>query len=113
MNQNSTFTPGPWHVAQDLDLYGNYRIEESAAEQEDWVNEGFEHADEEGERRQLIVNDRSEMNRLLIEVSPEMFEVCRLLAQREDDDDPLIQDARAILDKIETAQQALEVGGGP
>ena len=45
------FSQTPWHVSPDWDLYGFYHLSEAAEEQEDWVNEGFEISDEEGERR--------------------------------------------------------------
>ena len=96
-----SFTQGPWHVDADLDQYGYYRIAEAATEQEDWVNAGFAVSDEEGERRQETSNQHETGNVALIESAPDMWEIVRLLAEREDSDDPLIQDAVALVTKIE------------
>ena len=60
----------------DLDQYGFYHLSEAAEEQEDWVNEGFEIGDEEGERRQEIANLHDSHNARLMQAAPALFRAC-------------------------------------
>ena len=70
------FSQSPWHVNPDLDQYGFYHLSEAAEEQEDWVNEGFEDSDEEGERRQEIANLHDSHNARLMQTAPALFQAC-------------------------------------
>ena len=70
------FSDLPWHVNSDLDQYGFYHLSEAAEEQEDWVNEGFEIGDEEGERRQEIANLHDCQNARLMQAAPALLRAC-------------------------------------
>ena len=70
------FSETPWHVNPDLDQYGFYQLSEAAAEQEDWVNKGFEIGDEEGERRQEIANLHDSNNACLMQAAPILLRAC-------------------------------------
>jgi hypothetical protein len=86
-NEESFFTPGPWTVYANLDHYGQYEVAEAVREQDDWVNEGWNIGDEEGERRQEIANRHDAGNARLIAAAPDLLAACKLaLAQDADDD---------------------------
>jgi hypothetical protein len=70
------FSEPPWHVNPDLDQYGFYHLSEAAEEQEDWVNEGFEISDDEGERRQEMANLHDSHNARLIQAAPAFLQAC-------------------------------------
>ena len=51
--------------------------------------------------RDAMVDDTEKHNNCVgIEAVPEMYEICRLLAER-DEDDPLVQDAIKLMDKMQ------------
>ncbi len=70
------FTKHPWQVNSDLDQYGYYYLSQAAEEQEDWVNEGFETSDDEGERRQEIANLHDSHNSRLMQAAPTLLRAC-------------------------------------
>ncbi len=69
-------TPEPWSVDR-TDDYGSYRIHEAAKEQNQWVDEGYDLSEEEGERPGAIAEQHDEGNRLLIEVAPQLLKLVR------------------------------------
>ncbi len=69
-------TPEPWSVDR-TDDYGSYRIHEAAKEQNQWVDEGYDLSEEEGERRGAIAEQHDEGNLLLIEVAPQLLKLVR------------------------------------
>ena len=66
-------TPEPWEVSRDMDNYGRYTILGAAHEQNEWVDEGYEISDEEGDRRAEEAQERDEGNRVLIQAAPDML----------------------------------------
>lgn len=94
-----TITPGDWVVEANLDLYGHYVLYVAAVEQETWVNQGFDVSDKEGERRQRVANRHDAANAALMSAAPKLFEIVRVLAERENDD-PLVADAVELLETM-------------
>lgn len=68
------FTPRPWEVERDAGQYGRYTILQAAHEQNEWIDEGYEISDEEGDRRAELSNTRDENNRTLIQAAPDLYE---------------------------------------
>ncbi len=66
-------TPEPWEVSKDPDMYGRYTIDRAAHEQNEWIDEGYEISDEEGERREEEAAERDEGNRRLIQAAPKLL----------------------------------------
>lgn len=72
-------TPGPWTVEPHPDTEGAYIVKEALHEQRIWGTEGYDVSDEEGDRRDLIVERRDTGNVRLIRIAPELFEALRNL----------------------------------
>lgn len=70
-------TLGPWTVASHPDTEGAYIVEEARYEQMTWGPDGYDISDEEGDRRDLIVERRNAGNTRLIALAPMLFEVLR------------------------------------
>jgi len=70
-------TPGPWTVESHPDTEGAYIVTEARYEQQTWGPDGYDISDEEGDRRDLIVERRDAGNIRLIAVAPRLFEVLR------------------------------------
>ena len=70
------FTKTPWQINPDFDQYGFYNLSQAAEEQKNWVNEGINIGDEEGERRQEIVNLHDANNARLMQTAPAFFRAC-------------------------------------
>ena len=72
-------TPGHWSVEPHPDTEGAYIIKEARHEKQTWAIEGYDVSDEEGDRRDLIVERRDAGNVRLIQIAPELFEALRNL----------------------------------
>jgi len=79
LNENIAFeiTPGPWTVESHPDTEGAYIVKEARHEQQTWGPDGYDISDDEGDRRNLIVERRDAGNVRLIAVAPRLFEVLR------------------------------------
>jgi len=74
-------TPEPWTVESHPDTEGAYIIREARYEQHVWVPEGYDLSDEEGDRRNLIVERRDSANIRLIQAAPGLFLALLFLLQ--------------------------------
>jgi len=66
-------TPGPWTVECHPDTEGAYIIKEARYEQQVWGPDGYDVSDEEGDRRDLLVERRDSGNIRLIQAAPEIL----------------------------------------
>lgn len=66
-------TPGPWTVECHPDTEGAYIIKEARYEQQVWGPDGYDVSDEEGDRRDLLVERRDAGNIRLIQAAPDLF----------------------------------------
>lgn len=80
-------TPGPWEVSKDMDMFGRYTILKAAHEQDDYVTEGYEISDEEGDRRGQEAEENDEGNRVLIQKAPDLLELVEQAFERFTDND--------------------------
>jgi len=71
------FTPGPWTVETHPDTAGAYIIKEARYEQQTWSPDGYDISDEEGDRRDKIVEQREAGNICLIAIAPALLEILR------------------------------------
>ncbi|MGH9892585.1 MAG: hypothetical protein ACREA0_11475 [bacterium] len=69
----SNHTPGTWTVCSDPSLYGGYIIEQAAREQNEWVAEGYEISDAEGDRRGEVAAERDQANAILIGAAADLL----------------------------------------
>ena len=74
-------TPAPWEVEKDMNFFGRYTILQAAHEQNEWIDEGYEISDEEGDRRGKISEERDENNRRLIQVAPQAYFACKVIIE--------------------------------
>jgi len=74
-------TPGPWTVESHPDTEGAYIIKEARYEQQVWGPDGYDLSDEEGDRRNLIVERRDSANIRLIQAAPGLFLALLFLLQ--------------------------------
>ena len=72
-------TLGPWTLKPHPDTEGAYIINEARHEQLTWVTDGCDVSEEEGDRRNLIVERRDAGNVRLIRIAPELFKALRNL----------------------------------
>jgi hypothetical protein len=72
-------TPGPWTVESHPDTEGAYIVKEARHEQQIWGPDGYDISDEEGDRRNLIVEQRDRSNVRLIQAAPLLFEALKNL----------------------------------
>jgi len=72
-------TPGHWSVESHPDTEGAYIIKEARHEKQTWATDGYDISEEEGDRRNLIVERRDAGNVRLIRFAPELFEALRNL----------------------------------
>jgi len=72
-------TPGPWTVETHPDTEGAYIVKEARHEQQIWGPDGYDISDEEGDRRNLIVEQRDRSNVRLIQAAPLLFEALKNL----------------------------------
>jgi hypothetical protein len=81
LNENIAFeiTPGPWTVESHPDTEGAYIVKEVRHEQQIWGPDGYDISDEEGDRRDLIVERRDAGNVRLIQAAPLLFEALKNL----------------------------------
>lgn len=79
LNENIAFeiTPAPWTVESHPDTEGAYIVKEARHEQQTWGPDGYDISDEEGDRRDLIVERRDRSNIRLIQAAPLLFEALR------------------------------------
>jgi hypothetical protein len=70
-------TPGPWTVKSHPDTEGAYIVKEARYEQQTWGPDGYDISDQEGDRRDLIVERRDAGNVRLIAIAPKLFEAFR------------------------------------
>jgi len=66
-------TPGPWTVECHPDTEGAYIIKEARYEQQVWGPDGYDVSDEEGDRRDLLVERRDAGNIRLIQAATDLF----------------------------------------
>lgn len=97
----SNHTPGTWTVCSDPSLYGGYIIEQAAQEQNEWVAEGYEISDAEGDRRGEVAAERDQANATFIGKAPEMYEFIREVAYG--GDTPFEHIAQRLLKEIDNA----------
>ena len=72
-------TPGPWSVEPHPDTEGTYIVKEALHEKQTWATDGYDISEEEGDRRNLIVERRDAGNVRIIRFAPELFEALRNL----------------------------------
>jgi hypothetical protein len=77
-------TPGPWTVEPHPDTEGAYIVKEARYEQQIWGPDGYDISDEEGDRRDLIVERRDASNVRLIQAAPQLFEALKNLLLLQD-----------------------------
>jgi len=70
-------TPGPWTVESHPDTEGAYIVNEARYEQQTWGPDGYDISDQEGDRRDLVVERRDAANVRLIAIAPKLFEAFR------------------------------------
>jgi len=74
-------TPVPWTVECHPDTEGAYIIKEARYEQQVWGPDGYDVSDEEGDRRDLLVERRDAGNVRLIKSAPDLFHALGNLLQ--------------------------------
>ncbi|OGQ95905.1 MAG: hypothetical protein A2521_02920 [Deltaproteobacteria bacterium RIFOXYD12_FULL_57_12] len=68
-------TPRPWTVEPHPDTEGAYIVREAQHEQQTWGPDGYDISEEEGNRRDLVVEQRDANNVRLIRMAPALFEI--------------------------------------